>query len=186
MAGVGPEHPNTIGGIPGEVVVMQRNAVTVIHRHTVVLHRHGVIDDVDCSALVHHHPAAQGQGVVGPYIDPPRRISLVPTKHIAVDGDMVGIGDIDGIFVVKYRIEIFNDHIVRIVDFYHVAGRPDTVNPATVTIKHNVLYAVDLDHPVGRGIGKYIVPCGELDVRVAADDHVIADGKVGLCREGYG
>lgn len=131
-------------------------------------------------ALVHHHPAAERLGVAGPHIDPAGRVDLVAAEHIAVDGDVVGIHDVHSIFVTEHRIEVAVGNIVRIADPDHVPGFSDTVHPAAFAVKLHILHAVDLDHPVGRGIGEHIIPLGELDVQITADHHVVADGEICL------
>jgi len=55
IACICPEHPDSKGCIPGKIIVMDVERITKIKRYSIVLHRHPVIMDVSCTALVHHY-----------------------------------------------------------------------------------------------------------------------------------
>jgi hypothetical protein len=59
------------------------------------------------------------------------------TKRIAVNGYMIRIRNVNCIFIIKDRIEVFNDDMMRICNFDHISLEDLTVHPATVPVKDN-------------------------------------------------
>jgi len=96
---------------------------------------------------------------------------------------VIGAGYIQGIFIFKDRIKIFDYNIVGISDFDHVTSKICSIYGTTIPVENDIMNIIDHDYPIQAGIRENIVIGNEFYIGVAVYVHVICYGDVGLGKD---
>jgi hypothetical protein len=85
-------------------------------------------------------------------------------KVVSFDHDVVRIEAADGIFVIIYQIEVFDDDVGRIFDVDHVTRKIAALHSYAVAINDDVLFANNFNNAVQLIIAKNIIATQNFDV----------------------